>query len=322
MAQALFLAVAAVEQLHARLKRAGNNFQEAQTARVGVKQRLEHVGRRALLFAHANGFAACQAEPAVGGGAGEVRANVLDKTLNALLDQGGSNENRNEQLLKDGFVEQAFQLFLRQLLFAVKVLHHKVLVGFGNQVTQLFACGFRGIQIIGGNVFDQFFVAVGEVARLHAQHVNNALEVGTFANGDSHGAQARTEARVKRCHGGVEVCVFTVNVVDEHGAGKAHVVCFFPQTRAHGLRTGYGVENKKRRLAYLHGEQRLANEIGLSGSVKNIDFVVAVINRSKGSGNGESTFNFFGIYVKIGFSVVCGSHARSASRHEQHGFRQ
>ena len=100
-------------------------------------------------------------------GVREVGANVFHKALNALFDNGGTHEHGNEQLLRDGLVEQALEFCLGELLFAIEVFHHKVVIGFSNQVAQLVARHLGLLKIFIGNFFHALRIAF-EVARLHA----------------------------------------------------------------------------------------------------------------------------------------------------------
>lgn len=132
------------------------------------------------------------------------------------------------RLLSDGLVKQFLQFVLGRLLFAVEVLHHEVFVGFGNQVAEFIARGGGCIGVFFGDFFHTFRFAF-EIASLHAQHVNNALEVFIDTHRNGHGAQTAAKTGMQGGHDNVEVGVFAVDVVDEHAAGKAHVFGFAPQ---------------------------------------------------------------------------------------------
>ncbi len=194
----------------------------------------------------------------------EVRADVFHQPLDALLDDGGTDEHGDEQLLRDCLVEQRFQLFLGKLLLPFQVFHHELVVGLGDKVAQLVARGLRGVGVLGRDGLDALGVVVlTEVARLHADDVDDALEVGILPDGNGDRAQARPETRMERRHGDVEVSMLAIDVIDEHGARQAHALRFAPQLGGHDLRPGDGVDHEKRHFGRLHGGKRVADEVGV-----------------------------------------------------------
>ena len=254
----------------------------------------------------------------------EIRADVLHHAANALFDDSGADVHRNEQLLRDGLVKQPLKLFLRQLLRAVQVLHHQLVVGLGHQVAQLVAGDLRFFLVLGRNVLDAVVggAVLVEIARLHAQHVDDALEVLRHADGNGDRPQAAAETRVQLRHDGVEVGVLAVDVVDEHGARQAHALSLAPQFRGHDLWTCHGVNHEQRHFGSLHGSKRVADEIGVARRVKQVDFVVVVRDRRNGRADSELAANLLFIVIQIRFAVVRGTHARRAARNVQHGFGQ
>ena len=256
----------------------------------------------------------------------EVGADVLHEAFHALHDDGRAHEHRNDELLGDGFVEQALQLLLSELLLAVEVLHHELIVGLGHQIAQLVA-GVLGLFLVlrrqRVDVLHALGGAVGvEVAGLHADDVDDALEVLGLADGDSDGAEAAAEAGVQQRHGGIEVGPFAVNVVDVHGAGQAHVLGLAPQLRGHDLGAVHSVHHEQGHFRSLHGGQGVADEVGMAGGVQHVDLVVLVGDGRDGGGNGELALDFLGIVVKVGLAVMGGAHAGGLPGNEEHGLGQ
>ena len=208
----------------------------------------------------------------------EVGADVFHKTLNTLHDDGRTHEHRDDELLGDGLVQQAFQLLLGKLLFAVEILHHELVVGLGHQIAQLVASVARLLLVLRRQRVHGFhaLAAVLEIAGLHADDVDDAPELLGLADGDGHGAQAAAEAGMQQRHGGVEVGVLAIDVVDVHRARQTHVLGLAPQLRRHDLGTIDGVHHEQGHFGCLHGGQRVADEIGMTGGVQHVDFVVLV----------------------------------------------
>ena len=312
--------VRALMSSHAGLQHAGEHLEEAQTPDERVGHGLEHECGGALGLVDADGVAARHLEAPVAGRMREVRADVFHDALHALLDDGGSHEHGNEQLLRDGLVQKRLQLLLRELLLAVQVLHHELVVGFGHQVAKLVARVLRHVGVFGRDVLDALGIAaLVKVARLHADDVDDALEVGIHAYGDGDRPQTRAEARVQRGHGRVEVGVLAVDVVDVHGARQAHVLGFAPQLGGHHLWPGNRVHHEERHFGRLHGGQRVADEVGMARRVQKVDLEVLVGNGSEGRADGELALDLFGIVVQVGLPVVRGAHAGRFARDVEHG---
>ena len=219
MAQALLLARARVDELHAGLEHAGEHLKEAQAAHERVGERLEGKCRGAVRLVDGDGGTVGHLETTVAPRVREVGADVFHKPLNTLLDDGGAHEHGDEQLLRDGFVEQRLELVLCELFLAFEILHHELVVGFGHEVAQLVAGRLRSVGELGGNGLDALgVVALAEVAGFHADDVDDALEVSVLPDGDGDRAQTRAKTRVERRHGHVEIGMLAVDMVDEYGS--------------------------------------------------------------------------------------------------------
>ena len=321
MAQALLFARARVQQLEARHQRARKHLHEAQAANIGVGQGLEHEARRLAFFGNLHFTAVGRGNGAMRCGVREVGANVFHKALNALLDNGGAHKYGNEQLLRDSLVEQALEFCLGELLFAIEVFHHKVVIGFSNQVAQLVARHLGLLKIFIGNFFHALRIAF-EVARLHAQNIDDALEIFVNANGNGHHAQTRAEAGVQRGHDNVEVRMLAIDVVNEHRARQAHSFGLAPQLRGHDLRALYGVNHEHGHFGGVHGCERVANEVGVARRVEQVDLVIFIRNGRDRCAHSELALDFLGIVVEVRFSVVRSTHARRLAGNVEHGFGQ
>ena len=321
MAQALLFAGTCVQQFEARHQRARKHLHEAQAANIGVGQSLEHEARRLAFFRNLHFAAVGRGNGAMRRGMREVGANVFHKALNALLDDGGTHEHGNEQLLRDGLVEQALEFCLSELLFTIEVFHHKVVVGFGNQVAQLVARHLGLLEVFIGNFFHALRIAF-EIARLHTQNVDDALEIFVDANGNGYHAQTRAETGVQRGHDDVEVRMLTIDVVDEHRTRQAHGLGLAPQLRGHDLRALYGVDHEHGHFGGVHGRERVANEVGVARRVEQVDLVIFIRNGRDRRAHSELALDFLGIVVEVRFSVVRSAHARRLAGNVEHGFGQ
>jgi len=245
----------------------------------------------------------------------EIGADILHHAADALLDDGGTHVYGDEQLLRDGLVKQAFKLFLRELLGAVQVFHHQIIVGLCHQVAQAIARDLRRLGVFRRNILDAVVdgAVLIEVTGLHAQHVDDALEVLGNADGDGDRPQAASETRVQLRHDGIEVRVLAIDVVDEHGARQAHALGLAPQLRGHDLGACDGIDDEQRHFGSLHGGKRVADEVGMARGVEQVDLVIMVRNGRDGGTQSELAANLLLVVIKVGFAVVGGSHARRAA---------
>ena len=85
-------------------------------------------------------------------------------------------------------------------------------------------------------------------------------------------------------HRYVEVRPFTIDVVDEDAARRAHELGFMPKASGHSLGAGDCIDHEHAHLAYLHGRQRIAQEVGLARGVEQVDFVILAIRDGRDGG--------------------------------------
>ena len=221
--QALALARARVHELHARLDGAGEHLDEGDASLLGIVEGLEDEDDGTLVIGgDLEGVAVDQRHLAVVGGRGEVGGDVVHQGVDALLLRAATGEHRDEQALGDGGGQQALDLFLRKAL-ALEVLLHELVVGLGNQLAQRF---MRGLCLRAQLLGDVELGLIGAVAlaRLHADQVDDAVEIRTGAPGQGHGAQAHTEALAQHLHAHSVIGVLLVDAVDEHRARQAQVL--------------------------------------------------------------------------------------------------
>ena len=278
LAEALLLAGAPADKLQARLQITGDDLQEGEAPDERVGHRFEGEGAGRLRLVDAHRHVVGHAEAAVALRVREIGADVLHEALDTLHNNGAAHEHRDDKLLSDGLIQQALQLLLGELLFALEVLHHELVVGLGHQIAQLVASVARLLLVLRRQRVHGFhaLAAVLEIAGLHADDVDDALEFGALTDGDGHGAQPAAEAGVQQRHSGIEVGALAIDVVDVHRARQAHVLGLAPQLRRHDLGAVDGVHHEQGHFGGLHGGQRVADEIGMTGGVQHVDLVVLV----------------------------------------------
>ena len=123
---------------------------------------------------------------------------------------------------------------------------------------------------------------------------------------------------MQKSHGGAEVGVVAVDVVDEDGARDVHLLGCLPQLGRHDLRAIDGVNHEHGHLGGVHRGDRIADEVGVTRGVEQVDFVVLVMNSSNGRADGELAPDLFVVVIEIGLAVVGRAHAGRATGDEQH----
>ena len=188
VSQTVALARARIDQLKARLKRTRQYLDKADATLLRVGQRLKHKGHRAVIVTRdLERVAVDERHLAVVSRRREVRGDVVHQRVDALLLNAIARKDRHKDALGDRFRQQAFELLLRQRLFAFQVLHHQLIVGLGHQLAQM-VMGLLSLgTILLGDLRLNGFGAVA-MARLHTHQVDNAVKVLALAPGEGHGA--------------------------------------------------------------------------------------------------------------------------------------
>ena len=278
LANAILVARASVDEVLTGLEDAGEHLDVAQAADERVGRGLEHEARGGTGLVDGDLFAVRQDVSGMLARMREERCDVLHEALDALLDDGGAGVDRDEDALVDGVMDALLEFFLRQL-FALEVLHHDFLVGLGNGVDQTLAGAVGTLLELCRNLFDALGRAVlVEVAGLHANDVDDALEVCLLAERQRNRREALAEAGMQKSHGGAEVGVVAVDVVDVDGARDVHLLGFLPQLGRHDLRAIDGVNHEHGHLGGVHRGDRVADEVGVTGGVEQVDLGIGAMD--------------------------------------------
>ena len=246
VAQALGLARAGVGELDARRDGAGQDLEEGEAAVLRVVEGLEGKDHGALVvLGDVELLAVDQRDAAKVGHGGEPRHGGVHEGDDALLAHAAAGEDGHKDALADGLGEQALELVLRDLL-ALEVLHHDLVVSLHDELGELGAGGLGGVGELGGDVLDDR-LAVLEVAGLHVDDIDDALEGLAGAHRDGHGAEVGAKALLERGEGDVKVGVRAVQAVDEQGAGEAELLGRVPQAGGDGARARSPRPRRRRR---------------------------------------------------------------------------
>ena len=317
--QTIALAGTRVDQLKARLKRARQHLDKADATLLRIGQRLKHKRHRTIIVTRdLKRIAVDKRHLAVVGRRREVRRDVVQQRVDALLLNAIARKDRHKDALGNRLRQQALKLLLRQRLLAFQVLHHQLIVGLGHQLAQM-VMGFLGLgTILLGNLRLNGFGAVA-VARLHAHQVDNAVKVLALAPGKGHGAQTRTKALLQQVHRGRKAGLGARQAVYEHRTRQTQVLGGIPELNRRRLWAGLGVDHKQSRLADAHRGKGVADKIGVARGIKHIDARALPVDRRDGRRDGKCTLDLFGVIVERGLGAVVAAQAGGLAGKVEHG---
>ncbi len=119
-------------------------------------------------------------------------------------------------------------------------------------------------------------------------------------------------------HDRVEVGVLLVHAVDEDGARDAHVAGYLPQSLGLHLGPANRVDDEERHLGGFHARDGVADEVGETGRVDDVDLDALVRDGCEREVDRELPLDLFGVVVEVGMAVVDGAEALGLAGHEEH----
>ena len=319
--EALGLTRAGVGELDAGGKGACQDLEEGKAAVLRVVQGLEGKGDGTVVVGRdVKLLAVNQRDAAEVCHGREPRDDGIHEGDDALLLDAAAREHGDKDALGDGLGQQALELVLRDLL-ALEVLHHDLVVGLGNEVGELRAGVFGSLGIGGGDVGDHGLAAL-EVAGLHVNDVDDALEGVAGAHGDGDLAKLVAKALLQSGEREVIVGVGAIDAVDEDGAREREVLGGIPQTSGHSAGAACGVDHEQRGLASAHRGVGIADEVRIARSVENVDAGALPLDGSDRGRDRESALAFLAVVIQRGLSAGVASQTGGAARQVKHGLGQ
>ena len=317
VAQTLGLASAGVRELDAGGDGAGQDLKEAQAPVLGIVQRLEGEDHGAIVVRRDVELLAVDQRDATEVRHGrEPRDDGVHEGDDALLAHAAAGEHGDKDALGDRLGQQALKLLLGDLL-TFEVLHHDLVIGLGDEVGEL-GPGILGcLSVCIGNLGDDG-LAIHEVARLHVDDVDDALERVARTHGNGHGAELVAEALLQRGEREVVVGIRAIDAVDEDGACEREVLGRVPKARGHGSRAARGIDHEQRGLASTHRGIGIADEIRVARCVEHVYAGALPLDGRDRGGDRESALAFLAVIVQRGLGAGVASQAGGAARQVKH----
>ncbi len=288
LADALLAALHRVEDGGAGLKAPGVDPDEGELAQVRVGHDLERKRGERLVV---RGLAGDLDRVVAGLGAldgldVQRRRQVLDdrveQGLDALVLERGATEDRRERRRQGALADRGDEQLLGDVLALHGEFHH--LVADVRHGVQERLAVLRGLLLqVGRDVDDVVHLALGGLGgpdqRLHADKVDNALEVRLGTDRELHHQRGGAEA----LHDGVdaeeEVGARAVQLVDEADARDAVAVSLPPHGLGLGLDTGNTVEHRDGTVEDAKRTLHLYGEVDVTRGVDDVDGVVDIVDR-------------------------------------------
>ena len=178
--------------------------------------------------------------------------------------------------------DRGVELLLGGLL-ALQVQLHDLFVVLGDGLEQLAAPLVGGLDVRGRDVDDVVHLALGRLGgpdqRLHADEVDDALEVRLGTDRELHDERDRTEAVHDHVDAAVELGAGAVELVDEADTRHAVAVRLTPDGLGLRLDTGDTVEHRHGTVEHAQRTLHLDGEVDVARGVDDVDGVVDVVER-------------------------------------------
>jgi len=198
-------------------------------------------------------------------------------------------------------VESLCSFFLGDL-FAVEILHHKVVGGTCDCLIESFLIiGCDILKIVGHGDLASLALCV-IVERLHFNKVDHSYLVAVL-NGNEYGAEGVAEVIVKLVEYLLEVRVVILAFVDEECLGKTCSGSIVPSKLGSDFNTRLCVNTDECAVSNAERLVYFAYEVEVTGGIENVDLHILPSDRSKRCGNGEASLYLFGIIVTYGVTV-------------------
>ncbi len=213
-----------------------------------------------------------------------------------------ADQDRRHNTRPNGFLDACLQLGVGDLL-ALQVLGHHVVVGLGGGLDQLIAAGGDFVRQAGRYRDLGLFPAL----KLVGLAVDDVHEAGERLSGTDRHVQGRDllpERGPELVDRGARVRVLPVALVDEEESRPAGLARHRDRGLESRLYVSGGVHQQDRRVCGRKSLDDLGREVGVSGSVDQLDPRPLVIQRADGEAQRLASLLLFRFVVQAGRPVV------------------
>ena len=310
MGQALGLTGAGADELKARLDRAGEHLRQGEAPVLRIIQDLEDEGDRTVItLVDVEVVAVHQRHGAEVARTREVGRDVIHQARDALLGSAGAGKDGYKDALRNGLGEQALELLLGELAIALEVFEHELVIRLDDKLAQVGASLLGGVRVLRGDVALDGLARIVKVTGLHADDVDDALEVPADAPRQRDGAKALAKALLQRGERGVILGLGSINAVHEDGTREGEVLGGIPQASGDGTRVSRGVDDEDGRLDGGHSSIGIADEVRIAGGVNDVQARAAPGDGRHGKLDRERALLFLRVVVERGLGALVATQA-------------
>ena len=230
---------------------------------------------------------------------GEGGGDQAEDRGDADVGGGAGGQDGRERAGEQGGLESGREVVLGQL-FVFEVGQHQLFVGFDDPLDQRVAAG-RGS---GGDI-GRGFGGVCAVALVGAaaEHLDCAAELRLRADRQEERLALGAEHALDAFQRVVPAGVFAVQAGDHDGAGNAAAARHAPDGLGADLHAGGSIDDEDGGVGDGDGGDDFADEVGVAGSVEQVDAEVAVGERDERGADRHAAVAFFGVEVGDGVAV-------------------
>ena len=296
-AHALTLLLGRVEHVAAAGHRAAVNAGEGQLAHEGVGHDLEGQSGEGLVIGGMTvdllfgivGIHALDSRNIQRGG--HVHHDGVQQGLYALVAVGSAAQHRGHGAADGRLADGGVDLILREFL-ALKELFEQRFIAFGNGLDHLLMILLgHFLQILGDLLIANILALVVVIDfRLHADEVDDALEIGFFANRqlDRHGVGA--QPFLHHADNAEEVRAHDVHFVDVSHAGHIVLAGLTPNGFALGLYTALSAKHGNGSVQNAQAALYFDSKVHVAGGVDDVDPVSFPLAGGSSGSDGDTAF--------------------------------
>ena len=213
-------------------------------------------------------------------------------------------------------MKRVYGLFAGDLFFVEELLH-KLVAGLGDRLIELLSIFINNRAKL---VVHGILAALASLVECICHALRKAYKClfALMVNGNHRGAYSYAEFFFKLCKNSVKVRLGIVALVYEEHAGKPLSVAIFPCKLGADLGAALAVDHDNGSVSRSYALELLAHEIGVTGSIQNIDLCIVIVDVCSGKRNGIVSCDLFRIEIGNGVAVADLAHSVDLARAEEH----
>ena len=293
--QALALAFGGVVHGVTGVDNTGVHAEVAQLAHEGVSHNLECQRReRSGIVSHALALLLGTGDDTLDGRDIGGGRHIVNDSVQHLLDTLVTvrrTANNGNNLIVDGGLTQGSLQFLDSRLLALKVLHHEVIVGFGDGLHHLGMVFLSQLLHILGNGLHAHILTLNIIVNVcfHVDEVDDAAEGHFLTDGQLDRDGVGMQSVAHHVEYAIEVSTGNVHLIDISHTRDMVLISLTPNGFRLGLNAALGTENRNGTVKHAERTLNFHREVYVSGGINDVDTVILPVAGGCGGGNGDTS---------------------------------